>query len=738
MSAMSKSTSSFESQLRISPKWIIGSLIAFAVLLFFVSEALHDPISRSRWQDLVLLVFAGSGIAWLLDIQYRWSAAWFTIVVLIATIYFGNAWLETPGFLAFIPIPVALTAALISPIAATAVAVGETMLILQLLGPPATDGGLPTIAITLTAVWATLGVAYATFSPVHQISQWLEEYFGHAQRALEEARSRKAELEQTLKNLAYANRQLALANERTSALRAIAEEARRAKTAFVANVSHEFRTPLNMILGLVDLMTEVPATYDVVLPAEMREDLEVVHRNCEHLSNMINDVLELTQIEAGHLALRRERVDLREIINRSVTTVRPLMDKKGLSLQMAIPHGLPEVYCDRTRIQQVILNLLSNAARFTEEGGITIDVIKQNQHVVAKIMDTGPGISPEDAERIFEPFWQGTSQFWHHKGGSGLGLNISKEFIELHGGRMWLESELGVGSSFAFELPISPPMEHIVRPGHQIREAWVWKEEVFKSARVESADKLVRPRIIICDETGALYPRFSRYANEIEFVDTRDLAQVMQVLQECPAHAIALNVATVDELWPLIEESRKKAPGTPVIGCSVPFQTEPAIEAGALGFLIKPVTRADLDEVLKAVKKPVRRVLVVDDDLDFLKLLQRMLQACDVTLEVVTATSGEQALEELRRAPPDLMLLDIVMPQMDGREVLASMVQEKDLEDVAVFFVSAQDPTAQPPVSEFLVASINGRFTLSRLLRYLLELSVLLPEPDKALDLVPV
>ena len=133
---------------------------------------------------------------------------------------------------------------------------------------------------------------YATFRPMHQLSEWVQQYVERAERFLEEARDRKAELEQTMESLAHANRQLALAGERMAALRTIAEEAQKAKTAFVANVSHELRTPLNMIIGLVDLMVETPAIYDVVLSPKMREDLKVVHRNCEHLSNMINDVLD--------------------------------------------------------------------------------------------------------------------------------------------------------------------------------------------------------------------------------------------------------------------------------------------------------------------------------------------------------------------------------------------------------------------------------------------------------------
>jgi signal transduction histidine kinase len=201
-----------------------------------------------------------------------------------------------------------------------------------------------------------------------------------------------------------------LANERTANLRAIAEEAQRTKTAFVANVSHEFRTPLNMILGLVELMVENPEIYAVSLSSSMRDDLNVVYRNCEHLANLINDVLDLTRMEAGYLTLHRERVDLQEIIEDSVTAIRPLMEKKRLALDVLVPDELPRVYCDRTRMQQVLLNLLSNAARYTDVGRITVQVVQQDQHVVISVADTGPGICSEDVGRIFEPFFQGSGE----------------------------------------------------------------------------------------------------------------------------------------------------------------------------------------------------------------------------------------------------------------------------------------------------------------------------------------
>jgi len=517
-------------------------------------------------------------------------------------------------------------------------------------------------------------------------------------------------------------------------LRLIAEEAQKAKTRFVARVSHEFRTPLNMIIGLVDLMVESPEMYDVTLSPRMREDLKTVHRNCEHLADMVNDVLDLTRIEADRMVLHKERVDIRSVMESATDVVRPLLSGKHLALHISVPDDLPEVYCDRTRIEQVILNLMSNAARYTEAGGISVAVAPQNQHVLVSVKDTGPGIPPEDVERIFEPFCQGTSDLWRDKGGSGLGLSISKQFVELHGGRMWVESELGKGTTFTFDLPISAPIAPITRPGHRIREDWIWYQHQSKPNLPESQ---YNARFVTCDETGNLSAWLKLYTAEVEIVDTRDLDQAIKTLQQTPAHAVLLNAATLESAWPLVQAVTRQVSGTPIIGCSVPPGFERARASGALGHLIKPVTRADLKQALKAAGHPVRRVLVVDDDPSALQLFSSMLHVCDPSLEIVTAPGGQQALDQLRHTSPDLMLLDIVMPEMDGWQVLEAMTRDEEMPKVSTFFVSAQDPSDQPLTSGFLLATMDRGLSLSQLLRCSLEISKLLLQPEGVLDPVP-
>ena len=193
----------------------------------------------------------------------------------------------------------------------------------------------------------------------------------------------------------------------------------------------------------------------------------------------------------------------------------------------------------------------------------------------------------------------------------------------------------------------------------------------------------------------------------------------------------------LESAWPLVQAVTRQVSGTPIIGCSVPPAFERARASGALGHLIKPVTRADLKQALKAAGHPVRRVLVVDDDPSALQLFSSMLHVCDPSLEIVTAAGGKEALDQLRGAPPDLMLLDIVMPEMDGWQVLEAMTRDEEVPKVPTFFVSAQDPSDQPLTSGFLLATMDRGLSLSQLLRCSLEISKLLLQPEGALDPVP-
>ena len=713
----------FDAELRISPRPVLISLAISGILVgAYLSMASAGESLSSRGLSYALITWALSAALWFLEDWRPLLGRWATIAALAIVIPWVGQWFALAGFLALLSIPIALAAALISPPAAALTAVAQTILILLL--PQYAQQSVGETMAALIAIWAMLGLMYAIYQPVIKLSLWSWEHFSRARELLDEARDRQVELKQALDDLAHANRQLALINERLAATRLIAEEAQKTKAEFVAKVSHEFRTPLNMIIGLIDLLMETPKVYGEDLPEALFKDLGIVHRNCEHLASMINDVLDLSQIEAGRLALHREEFSLADVILRALAVVRPLLDKKGLSLKVDIAQDLPRIHCDRTRIRQVILNLVSNAARLTEAGGLTVQAQADGRFVVVSVNDTGPGISPEDKERIFEPFYQG-AKVWRSQSGSGLGLSISKQFVEMHGGQMWVESQFGAGSAFFFRLPIHPFMDPVAPPQRWIAESWV-----DRSPKSQLPASHFQQRVVLCDESGDLHPVLERYADDIEFVDVRNLEQAERELQHAAARAVLINAASVQDLIGLVEQAGREMPDTPIIGCSLPPRMEQAHTAGARGYLLKPLLLAGLEEALDATGQELARVLVVDDDPDALPLLTRMLQIYDPALEVVTASNGQQALDMLRSTQPDLMLLDILLPDLDGRQVLAIKGQEEAIRDIPVIVISAQDPRDQPLESKYLVATMGRGLSVSKLLRSTRDLAQLLLQPD--------
>ena len=714
------------SEMRVSPRVVLGGLVVLQAVIYLAVELL--PYSRCAVNTAVtrfFILFVACGVGWYLLDRRDAVGRWFTVFATVVGMAFAGLSLESPAALSWAALTPIITLAMIGLPAALLAAALESVVVLamscSLLGDAVAGG------VAVVSVWAVLATVYVVTRPFEMRTRWLSEYFDRARLQLEEARDRRAEYEQALADLTHANRQMVLMNQRVAGLRQVAEEAQKSKTRFVARVSHEFRTPLNMIIGLVDLMVTSPQIYDVSLSPRMREALQVVHRNCEHLSDMVNDVLDLTRIETDRMVLHKERVDLAVVIDSATEAVSPLLESKGLSLETTVPQDLPEIYCDRTRIEQVVLNLLSNAARYTERGGITISVTSAEQRrVTVSVQDTGSGIRSEDVDRIFEPFCQGTSELWRDRGGSGLGLSISRQFVELHGGTMRVESVLGAGTTFVFDLPVSPDLGPVARPGHQIREDWVWRE---RQTRPNFPESHYIPRFIVCDETGDLQPFLGSWQDRVEFVPVQGVERTLQALREAPAQAVLLNGRDLEQVWSQVEIVRQAAEGTPVIGCSVVCNLDRARSLGIRDHLVKPVRRADLISALQSAGPGVSRVLVVDDDPDAVQLFADMLQTYDANLVIDKATDGHHALAQLRDDPPDMLLLDLVMPEVDGWQVLEAMAHDDTVPRVPTFLISAQDPRDQPATSGFLMASVSEGISPTKVIRSSLQLAEVLLEP---------
>jgi signal transduction histidine kinase len=244
--------------------------------------------------------------------------------------------------------------------------------------------------------------------------------------------------------------------EQSEAARRQAEENSQMKSDFVANVSHELRTPLNGILGFSEIILEDAKDTDT------REFAQTIHQSGQHLLSVVNDMLDVAKIEAGHMTLEPTSVDIRALLDEVVLLHTNCAEQKGLRLRAELSNNLPaRMHTDPTRLRQVINNLLSNAVKFTQEGEVTLSARWTGQQLVIGVRDTGPGIAPQVQETVFERFRQATSFVTREHGGTGLGLSLVREFVKLMGGQLQLKSELGHGAYFEFSIPELSPVVHV-------------------------------------------------------------------------------------------------------------------------------------------------------------------------------------------------------------------------------------------------------------------------------------
>ncbi len=589
--------------------------------------------------------------------------------------------------------------------------------------------------VTGLAVWAVVGMISLALRLLLTALEWSWASYRESHGLLERARDTHVQLKQALADLTDANLQLTRLNRLTQALRQAAEDARHASETFVANVSHELRTPLNMIIGFSEMILDAPTAYGCNLPASLLADLEIVLRNSQHLSGLIDDVLDLSQIEAGQVALTRERVVLAEVVDAALVAVRPLFESKGLYLEAEIDPDLT-AFCDRTRIREVILNLLSNAGRFTERGGARLRAWREGGDAVVSVTDSGPGIADEDKDKVFRPFQQLDGSLRRRYGGSGLGLSISRSFVEMHGGKMGFESELSVGTTFYFRLPIEPPTPIVGPPTRWLSAEWHYEE---RTRRPLPAALAVRPRFVLVETGTSLRRLLARYWDEVELVPAGSLEEGLHELARVPGQGLLVNDTRVGEVLQRLSASDLPY-GTPIMVCSVPGLAEAAHALGALQYLVKPVAREDLLGALDDLSLVGKTVLIVDDEPDAQRLFWRMLSTSGRGYRVLTAGNGREALSILRGDQPDVVLLDLVMPDMDGFQLLATMRNDPALCAIPTVVISAQDPTGQPIITNTLTVTRRGGLSAPQLLACLQGLTQILstggpsrgPEPPAA------
>ncbi|MGQ9555011.1 MAG: ATP-binding protein [Anaerolineae bacterium] len=567
--------------------------------------------------------------------------------------------------------------------------------VIELWVPAARAGWRTTFPVVLLLL-STLGASWLSRRQLLLALAWAEESTARATKLNDILRERQMLLNRTLRAMDEANERLAVANERLDEARRVADEARQAKARFAANISHELRTPLNLILGFVEVMYSTPQAYrNTILSPDFLVDLGAVYRNAQHLQRLVDDVLDLAQIDAGKLVLDFAEDDLANLIGEAAEMVRQLTTARGVLLRTDIPPQLPYLHFDRARIRQVILNLLSNAARHTTKGTITVRVVYDDREVVCSVADTGSGIPKAQQDRLFQEFERVVACDQTDQKGFGLGLAISRRLIEAHGGRIWVDSELGRGSTFSFSLPVAADPRRAAG-GRFLDRRSVFRPDVTKDPVVLITGNVLAARL------------FARHMQDYRCLAIGQVEQFARRIADLQPRGVVVDTALGEHAVDTILESihAKTIRNIPIISCPMPGHVHVSDLRNVRAYLSKPIDRQALLDVLRTMEAEIETILVVDDDQDVCRLFTRYLLNDAVRpYRVLTASDGQEALAVVERAAPDLVLLDLQLPIMNGYDFLAELQKLSDRAETPVVVISGYSGEDQE-------ATVRGRITV--------------------------
>jgi len=512
----------------------------------------------------------------------------------------------------------------------------------------------------------------------------------------------------------------------------IAEEANRAKSQFLANMSHELRTPLNAIIGYSEMLQEDAEDlgYEDLVP-----DLEKIRGAGKHLLALINDILDISKIEAGKMELYLESFDIAQIIFEVGNTIQPLLDKNHNTFQVHCPTDIGYMNADLTKLRQALLNLLSNAAKFTENGTITLKVERMQGEgirsqeserkdqeagnfsrsipqssplnwITFQVADTGIGMTLDQMDKVFQAFTQADASTTRKYGGTGLGLAITRHFCRMMGGDITVSSHLGQGSTFTIQIPVDVAYAHAemqaTLPATDTCESNVSvTEAVWRNA---SAVTRI-PTILVIDDDATVRDLMGRYlAREGFSVATAASGhEGLQMAKQLHPDAITLDVLLPNINGWQILSALKADPDLadiPVIVMSIIDDKNRGFRLGATDYLTKPIDYKRLARLLEQYRPSstenasgaIGQVLIAEDDGATREMFRRMLEK--EGWSVIQAENGRQALEQITVQPPNLILLDLMMPEMDGFQFIAALRQHPEWRSLPIIVVTAMDLTA--------------------------------------------
>jgi PAS domain S-box-containing protein len=487
------------------------------------------------------------------------------------------------------------------------------------------------------------------------------------------------------------------------------QQANRAKSLFLANMSHELRTPLNAILGFSEILQEEATEQNIegFLP-----DLEQIHIAGKHLLLLINDILDLSKIEAGKMDLFLETFSIASLIEEVVETTRPLVMANANTLRVQCPADIGTMHADLTKMRQSLFNLLSNAAKFTDEGAISLEVSREtmagddaaepSEWISFRVSDTGIGMTPEQMVKLFQTFSQADTSTTRKFGGSGLGLALTRRFCQLMGGDVTVNSVAGESSTFAIKVPAT--VSELELPETEETEPAEYQTEfqiaVARRAPDDGPLPLIGSSVLVIDDDAAQRDLMSSFLVREGFtvVTASDGEEGLRLARRLLPMAITLDVMMPGmDGWTVLSmlKADPSVSAIPVVMLTMMDDKKRGYALGAADYMTKPMDRRRLAQILKryGCAHPPCPVLLVEDDTTTRRMMRSLLERAGWA--VSEAENGRVALERVAENRPALILLDLTMPEMDGFEFAAELNRQPELRSIPIVVLTAKDLTAE-------------------------------------------
>jgi CheY-like chemotaxis protein len=482
-------------------------------------------------------------------------------------------------------------------------------------------------------------------------------------------------------------------NERTAELAKTmmeAEKANQAKSQFLANMSHELRTPMNAIIGYSEMLIEEAADLG---QEDFIPDLNKIHGAGKHLLSLINDILDLSKIEAGRMELYLEDFSINDLIKETVATISPLIEKNHNTLKVEVPANLGIMHADITKVRQSLFNLLSNASKFTEQGEIYLKIQTYveggKDWICFQVKDTGIGMTAEQMAKLFQAFTQADASTTRKYGGTGLGLAITKKFCQMMGGDIEVTSELDRGSIFTIQMPLQVE-KTIEKPKVDNSEAISVPDTTTSSVRKNT--------ILAIDDDPTIHDLLKRFLTKQGFNVTTATsgAEGLRLARELEPEAITLDVMMPGmDGWAVLTalKANPKTADIPVVMMTMVDDRNLGYALGASDYLLKPIDQRNLGSVLDKYRpaSTSKVVLLVEDDLQTREMLRRQLEK--ENLFVIEANNGREALEAIATHQPGLIISDLMMPNMDGFELIHQLRLQEQWRSIPAIVLTAKELT---------------------------------------------